>query len=201
MPDHNKNGKQRLGAATGIFAPILAFICILTAIASYPSFSWTNNALSDLGVVQGITGSIFNFGLVATGLLALTFAVFGLYRYLGKNWVDKIGAVVFAAATLALIGIGFFNESFSGTHYDFSVAFFVLVPISLFIITCASVLSHQTRMAVFTVSTGIVAALPWILQFAFSYVPNVAIPETISGVAVSMWIIFLSYKIIKQAKN
>ena len=56
-------------------------------------------------------------------------------------------------------------------------------------------------MAVFTVSTGIVAALPWILQFAFSYVPNVAIPETISGVAVSMWIIFLSYKIIKQAKN
>ena len=196
MPEYRNAGKQRFGAATGIFAPILAFACILIAIASYPSFSWTRNALSDLGIVTGITGLLFNFGLVASGLLALNFAVFGLYSYLGKNWVGKIGAAVFAAATVALIAIGVFNEHYSGTHYALSVSFFALMPISMFIITCAFLLAHQGRMAIFTVSTGVAAALPWLLLFAFKYVPNVAIPEFISGLIISAWTIILGYKML-----
>ena len=180
----------------GIFAPILAFTCILIAVASYPSFSWTSSALSDLGVIAGITGLLFNFGLCASGLLALNFAVFGVYAYLGKTWVGKIGAAVFAAATVALIAIGVFNESYSGTHYAVSAAFFVLIPISMFIITYAFLLTHLGRMALFTVSTGIAAALPWILLFAFNYVPNVAILEFVSGLIVSAWTIIMGYKML-----
>jgi hypothetical membrane protein len=197
LPEHRKTGKQRIGATTGIFAPILAFTCILIAIASYPSFSWTNNALSDLGVIAGITGLLFNLGLCASGLLALNFALSGLYAYLGNTWVGKIGAAVFAAATIALIAIGFFNESYSGTHYAVSIAFFTLMPISMFIITCAFLLAHQRRMALFTVSTGIAAAMPWILLFEFNYVPNVAIPEFASGLIVSAWTIILGNRILK----
>ena len=129
--------KQKLGAAAGILTPVLAFACILGAIASYTSFSWTNNALSDLGVAKGFTGPLFNFGLYASGFLGLIFALFGLFSYLRKTFVGKVGAATFAAATVALICIGVFNESFSGVHYAVSVAFFVLAPISLFIITCA----------------------------------------------------------------
>ena len=191
--------RQKIGAFTGLLAPILAFACILTAIASYPQFSWSNNALSDLGVVKGLTGSLFNFGIYASGLLALAFAVLGLFVYLGKNWTGKIGSVIFAAAAVALICIGIFNERFSGTHYYFSVAFFVLVPISLFIITCSFLLASQARMAMFTLTAGIIAVLPWILLFAFHYVPDVAIPETVSALAISVWTITLSYKMIKQA--
>jgi hypothetical membrane protein len=192
-----RNSRQQIGAACAIAAPALAFACILTAITSYPAFSWTNNALSDLGIIPGITGSLFNFGLYASGLLAFIFAIFGLFTYLGKSWVGKIGSAVFAAATIALIAIGVFNESFSGTHYAVSVAFFVLTPISLFIITCAFWLTHQGRMAVFTVLAGVAAALPWLLLFAFNYVPNVAIPESVSGLAVSVWAIVLGKKMIK----
>lgn len=188
---------QRMGAAAGIAAPILSFVCILTAIASYPQFSWTNNALSDLGIIPGITGPLFNFGLYASGFLALNFAIFGLFTYFGKSWVGKIGSVVFAAATVALIAIGVFNESFSGTHYLVSVAFFMLAPISLFIITCAFWLTHQRGMAVFTVLVGVAAVLPWLLLFAFNYVPNVAIPEFLSGLAVSAWAIVLGKKMLK----
>ena len=199
MPEYRNTGKQRFGAATGILAPIVAFTCILIAIASYSSFSWTSNALSDLGVVAGITGLLFNFGLCATGLLALNFAVFGLFSYVGKTWVGKIGSVAFAAATVALIAIGVFNEHYSGTHYAVSVAFFTLMPISMFIITCAFLLDHRARMAIFTVSTGVAAALPWILLFAFKYVPNVAIPEFVSGLIVSAWTIILGYKMLKSS--
>ena len=200
MPS-KKVTEQKMGAVAGLLAPVLAFTCILSAIASYPAFSWTNNALSDLGVVRGVTGPLFNFGLCASGFLGFVFVVFGLFTYLGKSFAGKVGALAFGAATVALVAIGVFNESFSGTHYAVSVAFFVLVPVSLFITTFAFVLAHQTRTAILTVGMGVVAALPWILLFAFHYAPNVAIPETISGLAVSAWTIALSYKILKQAKG
>ena len=103
---------RRIGAYAGIAAPILGFICILSAVASYPQFSWTNNALSDLGIISGVTGPLFNFGLVASGFLAFLFAVLGLYNYFGATLVGKVGAEAFEAATLALIGIGIFNEGF-----------------------------------------------------------------------------------------
>ena len=188
---------QRMGASAGIVAPIVGFICILSAIATYPQFSWTNNALSDLGVVSGVTESLFNFGLVASGFLAFNFAIFGLFTYFGKSWIGKIGSVVFAAATLALIAIGVFNESFSPTHYLVSVAFFTLAPISLFILTCAFCFVHERKIAVFTVLVGVAAALPWLLQFTLNYVPNVAIPEAVSGFVVSMWVIVFGYRMIK----
>jgi hypothetical membrane protein len=188
---------QRIGVTAGIAAPIVGFICILAAIASYPTFSWTDNALSDLGIVSGVIGPLFNFGLFASGILALSFAAFGLFNYFEKGWAGRIGSATFAAATLALMAIGIFNESFSPTHYLVSVAFFVLAPISLFILTGAFWLAHKRSIAGFTVLVAFAAALPWLLLFAFNYVPNVAIPEFISGLAVSAWVIVVSTKILK----
>jgi len=187
---------QRIGAASGIVSPIVAFVCILTAIATYPTFSWTNNALSDLGVVSGITASLFNFGLLASGILAFNFAIFGLFTYFGKSWTGKIGSIIFAAATIALIAISVFNENFSPTHYIVSVAFFTFAPIALFILTFGFWLNHQRGIAAFTVAVGVGAALPWILLFTFNYVPNVAIPEFLSALAVSVWAMFLGKKML-----
>jgi hypothetical membrane protein len=189
---------QRIGAANGILAPIIAFTFILAAITSFPKFNWTNNALSDLGIIPGITGPLFNFGLCASGLLSFNFALFGLLNYLGKGWVGKIGAGVFAVASLALFCIGVFNENFSPTHYLVSVAFFVLLPISLLIITGSFALKHQSKLALFTLLVAVAAATPWALYFTMHYVAGVAIPEFISGLAGAVWIITLSYKIIKH---
>lgn len=198
MSEHPNLVKQETGAASGIVAPIVAFVCILSAIASYPAFSWSNNALSDLGIVPGMASSLFNFGLLASGVLAFNFAIFGLFTYFGKSWMGKIGSMVFAAATLALIAISVFNEHFSPTHYLVSVAFFTLAPIALFILTFGFWLCHQHGLAAFTVTVGVAAALPWLLLFTFNYVPNVAIPEFISGVAVSAWVIVLSKRMLNS---
>jgi hypothetical membrane protein len=191
---------ERIGASSGIFSPIIGFVCIITTIATYPSFSWTNNALSDLGVVPGITASVFNFGLIASGLLAFNFAIFGLYVYFSnnKNNVGRIGSDLFASGSLALIAIGVFNENYSSTHYLVSVAFFTLMPIALFIITYSFLLTHQGKIAAFTVLTGFAAAAPWILQFTLNYVPNVAIPEFLSGIIISVWTVTLASKMLKE---
>jgi hypothetical membrane protein len=190
--------KQIIGAIAGIVAPTIAFICILAAIASDSQFSWTNNALSDLGIVQGVTGLLFNFGLVICGILAFTFVLFGLLNCLEKNKFSRIGVAAFAVAAFALLCIGIFNEKISPAHYLFSVAFFVMLPISLLIITRAFVLQHQAKIALFTIIVAAAAAAPWILYFAIDYVPNVAIPEFFSGLAGAVWIIVLGYKILKK---
>jgi hypothetical membrane protein len=199
--DQRKNNLQRAGAGCGIATPILAFTCILIAIYSYPPFSWTNNALSDLGIVSGVTGPIFNFGLYTSGLLTLSFSVFGLLNYMGQRWVGKVGAVAFAAAGLALMGIGFFPENMAPYHYLFSVAFFVLLPIALLIITAVFALERRARMALFTLAVAVVAALPWVLYFSVHYVPGVAIPEAVSGLAGSVWAVALGYNMIKAASQ
>jgi hypothetical membrane protein len=189
--------KYRIGIAGGIAAPIVAFACIIAAIASYPQFSWTDNALSDLGVVTGITGPLFNFGLFSAGVLALIFAALGLFTFMGKSSLGKVGSGFFAAATIALICIGIFNENFSPTHYIVSVAFFMLTPIGLFILTCAFYRNRKRGIAAFTAAIGAVAALPWILQFTIYYVPKVAIPETVSALAFSVWAIVLAKIMLK----
>jgi hypothetical membrane protein len=53
-------------------------------------------------------------------------------------------------------------------------------------------------MALFTVLVGVIAALPWLLLFAFNYVPNVAVPEFLSGLAISAWAVVLSKKILNS---
>lgn len=189
--------KYRIGIAGGIAAPIVAFACILTAIASYPQFSWTNNALSDLGIVTGITGALFNFGLFTAGVLAFIFAALSLFTFMGKSSLGKVGSGFFAAATIALICIGIFNENFSPTHYIVSVAFFMLAPVGLFILTCAFYRNRKPGIAAFTAAIGALAALPWILQFTIYYVPKVAIPETISALAFSVWAIVLAKIMLK----
>jgi hypothetical membrane protein len=188
---------QRAGAACGIIAPVLAFSCILVAVASYPEFSWVDNALSDLGVISGVTGSVFNFGLTVSGVFILCFAVFGLFKYFGDSWIGKCGALAFAATALALIGIGIANENIRPFHYLFSVAFFVLLPISLFIITAAFAVKRQTKMVLFTLVIAVAAATPWILYFTVHYVSGVAIPEFASALAGSVWTVALGYKMLK----
>lgn len=189
--------KQKLGAIFGFAIPIFAILGISAAILTYTEFSWTNNALSDLGVVPSITSPIFNFSLYTSGLFAVGFAVFGLFMYFKEKLIGKIGALSFAVSGLALMGIGFFNEDFRPMHYIFSVAFFVVLPISLWLITVALYLKRQVKMAIFTLLSSFIAALPWILLFSFHYVPNVAIPEAISATAGCVWAIVISYKMYK----
>ena len=180
----------------GVLAPVLAFAFILMAVWSHPQFSWTANALSDLGVVSGVTAGIFNSGLVVCGVLCLTFAI-GLYLLLIESRMGRVGVIVFALACLSLVAIGTFPESVSPTHYLVSVAFFVLLPISLLVITAGFAANRHAKMALFTLVVAVVAALPWVLYFTVHYVSGVAIPETISGLAGGVWTVVLGYKMLR----
>lgn len=190
----------KVSGTCGFLTPITAFALIFSAIASYPEFSWTDNALSDLGVVEGTTALLFNSGLLISGALCFVFAT-GLFIFLKQRTVGKIGAFVFVLGSLALFAIGVFPENVRPTHYIVSVMFFTLLPIAMLIIAGAFWLMHKVRMAAFTLLVAVAAATPWILYFTINYAPNVAVPEAVSAFAGAVWVVTLSGKMLKQASH
>jgi hypothetical membrane protein len=188
------------GGGMGILAPISAFLFIALSIASYSQFSWTNNALSDLGVVSGVTATLFNYGLYTCGVMALWFAI-GLFKFLSQNALGKIGAIIFAGGGVALEGIGWAPENVRPYHYIFSVAFFSLVPIALLAIAAYFFTIKQKRSGVFTLLVALFAAVAWVFYFLVRYVPGVAIPELLSALAVSAWAIAVGWRIYQAGSR
>jgi hypothetical membrane protein len=190
----------KIAGAVGLIGPFFSFACIFLAIATWPLFNWTNNALSDLGVQSGITPIIFNYGLVISGIFFIIFAT-GLFPLIGKYLVGKVGASVFILSCIALVGIGIFNEGFSPAHYIFSVAFFVLFPISMLILVGAFWIEGKRKISIFTLAMALSAAIVWGLQLTIHYVSNVAIPEFVSGLFGATWMLVASYLMLKESDN
>jgi hypothetical membrane protein len=84
---------------------------ISLSINSAPEFSWMENALSDLGVMLGVTSVLFNYGLIISGILGFIFAT-SLFRVLRFEINRGLGgALIFSLACLALIAIGVFPRT------------------------------------------------------------------------------------------
>lgn len=189
--------KADLAIICGGIAPFVTFACILLAVASYPEFSWTNNALSDLGIVPGVTMILFNGGLIIGGILFTLFA-YGLFSFMRESLLGRTGAFVFALATISIICIGIFNEHFRPTHFIVSVALFTFMPISFFILTGAFWTNRQKSLSIFTLAVGLTAAAIWILEYTIWYVPHVAIPEFTSGLLGATWVLVIVNKMLKN---
>lgn len=177
----------------GIFAPLIAFTLILLAIAYSPEFSWTENALSDLGVQKGVTAMLFNTGLILSGVLTILFAA-GLFAFLHEDFLGGIGAFLFILDSVALTAIGVFPENVKPIHTYASVVFFTLFPASMFILTAAFLRTSHNKLGFFTFLAATVATIVWTIPFG----KGVAIPETISAVSASAWCIVLGCKLLKE---
>jgi hypothetical membrane protein len=198
----NIAGDVRLKAfgICGVLAPVIGFMCVLFAVASYSQFSWFDNALSDLGVVGGVTAVLFNFGLIVSGVLTFVFGL-GLFAFLHKKVPGVAGALIFILDAWALTLIGIFPESARPMHYYASVAFFALFPVSMFLICAEFLSSSRIKMGLLTFITATFAAIVWIIQFTVTPVPGVAIPETLSALAASAWVVVLGLKMFRDASH
>ena len=176
----------RFSVISGILSPIFGFFIVFIAISYAPWFSWTNNALSDLGR-QGNEAIIFNNGLMITGLLILLFSR-GLYEIAIKNFWGKLGSIIHIIASLFLFLIGLFNINITPWHFYVSVGFFVTLPIAIIIY---SIYLYQSKMPFFALIGwifSVTALLIWTLNWS-----SVAIPEATSAGLCSIWHFLISY--------
>ena len=202
----------KISGGCGIVTPIIAFMFISLSIGSAPEFSWANNALSDLGVMPGVTATLFNYDLIVSGILGFIFAtsLFRLLRFkiLSRNTRLRYpthmglgGALLFSLACLALAAIGVFPENVRFVHFFASVAFFVLLIGSLLRMGIGFWRARQKSLAAFTLLLGVVAAVPWLLLFVVRYVSGLAIPEFISAIAGGLWAAVFGFKMLKAASK
>ena len=187
----------RISGICGIISPIFAFSLIFLAINSYELFDWKLNALSDLGVVSGITATFFNYGLIGAGLISMVFAI-GLFIFRDKIKLSRISFFFFILTCVSLIAIGLFPENVKPVHYFVSVAFFVFLSIFLLLSSVSFIFNGQSYIGLFSFSIFIVATVPWILNFSSNLFIGVAIPEAISGLGISLWTIVFGLKMLND---
>lgn len=171
--------KVNLYGKFGIIAPLVGFLVILAAVLSAPWFNWWTNALSDLGV-EGFSATIFNNGLKVTAFMMVIFSL-GLKEIADDDKIGQAGFVLFLLGSLFLLGIGVFPEGTS-LHYPFSVAFFVTMPISIWVISYFFIRGGLGNVGKISIILGLAAVIIWIPKW-----DGVAIPEAISALSYAIW--------------
>jgi len=180
----------RIGGLCGIAAPIITIALIMLAIYLSPWFSWTDNALSDLGVREA--AAIFNSSLIIGGLLALVFAL-GLREILKEHWLENVGTALFILDAILLCCIGVFPESAGRIHLYVSVAFFLLLPASLVLIGAAAAMGPCKRLGMVTIASGFVTGLIWMFPWA-----SPAVPEMLTSLTASFWSVLFGFKMLRD---
>jgi hypothetical membrane protein len=178
-----------------IIGPAVALSTIAVSILLSPWFSFTDNALSDLGVHD--VAPIFNAGLITCGLLCSFFAASLLVKK-GSAPFERMGALFLLAACVFLLCIGIFTEDFGNIHYSVSVGFFVTLLLAALILGIAWSSKKETR------SLGIIGlcvALIGIAGWSVSWGDGVAIPELLSAVPACVWLFALGIWAYRGSKN
>ena len=180
---HDSDKKQfkitRIAGICGIFIPVVIFTCLGLSITSAPWFTWTEHALSDLGI-QKNTAAVFNNGLILGGILTLIFSL-GLIKILS----NKTGAYFFICSSLALIGIGVFPETIFTLHFLTSASFFIFLTIALLIIGFTTKNnSYERRLGTVALIFAFIAISSSVFLFYFE---GIAISEAFSCFPAFIW--------------
>jgi len=154
---------------------------------SAPWFSWSKNALSDLGYALRETAVTFNFGLAISGL---TVAIYSVTSLIDRA---RFSAILLSATSFTLQLIAVFDEIYGQIHTAVSTVFFTLLLIS----TLIYALEKRSRLAGASFIIGLSA---WLLYWMKAYKAGVATPEMISSSAAALWIIKSAIDDVIQGK-
>lgn len=175
--------------AAGVAAVAVAFAGILAAAASAPWFSWASNALSDLGVAGGLTAALFNYSLVAAGVLALPFA-----WWLAATADSRFGVLAgvgFAVTGACMAGVGLFPSDTS-LHFPVAAATYLGLTYTLALDASDAVVAGATRRAL----AGLWGALGhvtmwigWAVAGPAVGIGGLALPEVAGGLLLAVWVV------------
>ncbi|MEF8776346.1 MAG: DUF998 domain-containing protein [Haloarculaceae archaeon] len=180
-------------AMSGVTAAVVSLASLLLATMLSPSFAWTANALSNLGVPGTEAGTrttafLFNWGLVAGALLGLVFAYY-LWTQVETRG-KRVVSVLLAATLLSMGAIGVFPQG-TALHVPVAVAFFVLVTVTIW--ADAVVVGGTEEGLRGAVATWLGAANvgAWVVWAATGPIrrPGLALPEIVGALVFAIWIV------------
>lgn len=187
--------EPEIAAWLGPIAPICAAIFIGISIVLSPWFSWTNNALSDLGISE--VAHIFNSGLILTGLLLSIFAI-SFVRINQGSRLGLAGAISLFTTGVSVVGVGVFTKNSLRIHILFALICFASLILSSILLGLRFTFNRETkRIGILALSAGPLSIFVWIAI----RMPGVAIQETLSGLAAFSWFIPISMRFRKYIRS
>ena len=185
----------RFAGICGILGSVLPLVMVLSATFLSSWFSWSENALSELGV--GEQAFLFNSAMLIGGFLNFLFAL-GLCKYLGSGRLVRAGvfSIMLSSVSLALVGVFTVDSIFM--HGIVAFGYFMLAPAGFLLIGSGTregivrKLSYGCGVAAFLAIIGLpvmVLALPFRVGFA--------VPELVEGLIIAAWTIYMSARLLK----
>lgn len=171
-----------VAALGGLCGPVVAGLAILAAALLAGDFSVTGQALSDLGVTPG-AAPVFNWGLVAGGLLGLPFPV--ALWWAARDPLQRAGAVALALALALLVGVGLFPSD-TGLHTPVAVGFFLAFSYAMWLHGTGTVRAGEPGRGLTVVWLGLLHVTAW-LAWAATGIEGLALPELAGSVLLGTW--------------
>ncbi|OYR46017.1 MULTISPECIES: DUF998 domain-containing protein [unclassified Halorubrum] len=168
--------------ALGAAATLLALGGIAAAVLLDPTFSWTSDALSDLGV-RDPSAPVFNWGLIFGGAVGVGYAV-ELGRALGGR-TGALRAAVLAIAMVAMAGVGAFDLT-EPLHGPSAIGFYGLVTVAFAV---DGVVRRATATGRATLAFVPVHVAVWATFLAGWWpVTGLALPELPGALVLAAWV-------------
>jgi hypothetical membrane protein len=175
---------RRSAALCGLISPIISLGTILISVVMIADFSWQANDLSDMGV--SATPNLFNFGLIATGLLSGIFAL-GVARWIGSDRSARIGSAALIIGSFDVAAIGVITEAYGPVHFWVSAAYFVLVPIGYIFLSRNLWRKGKKIASRLSIAAGLTVLIMMALRKVLTHDGGVAVPETLSAMITNAW--------------
>ena len=180
---------RRSAAAAAFGSAAVGFAAVAAAVAQSPWFSWTENALSDLGHPSHSSQLTFNIGLMVAGLVDLWF-IGNLWTQVRRNARERSAIICLALGSLSLAFIGLFNESFGDLHFIVSGTYFAFIPVGIALFAPAAARADE-RLGRLSLLIAVMSALLGIsiltaIEFRTPFTSQ-AIPELLASIIFGVW--------------
>lgn len=195
----------RRGAAVGL-AGVVGLASVFAATVVTPGFSWTGNALSDLGVME--FAGLFNGALVAAGACLTVFA-WTLRDAPGTpdRASARAGTWLLAVGGVFLVLVGIVTEHFGVWHTVVSLGWFILPSVGVLTLGVAflaeeglpgasgssSMLTRRGVGSIVAGTVGLVVGPGFILGIAVGgRAVGIAIPEYVQALVLAAWVVWMA---------
>jgi hypothetical membrane protein len=189
----------RFAGFIGVIAPILGLsgVFVSTLLAG-EGFSWSRNALSDLGVSQA--AGIFNYSLILVGMLNLVFTI-GFVSAYAANTLFYVGGILLTLGGASLSLVGVFTENHGVLHSFVSLGYFVLFPIAMILLGFAFVKVNKNVWGYLSMSAGAGTLFVILSALVFRWYAllnlGFAVPEIVEAVILAVWIGWMGIGLIR----
>ncbi len=172
----------------GLVAILVAWIVILTSWYINPWFRFFEHAFSDLGGPDANKPWLYNYGLIATGLLVVGYSI-GLY-HLSRVKMEVVGAsfIFIAGVFLSLIGV---YPSGTRPHVFVSSWFFIQMDLAIIAIGIG-LIKRGSKLGKYVLAIGLASPVLFLLVEKLAGWPSVAVGEAYGILAIDLAIVLAS---------